>query len=202
MNKRSYKGLFRLFLDYFKVGLFTFGGGLSMISLVEKTFVEKRKVITKDELLNMVAISESTPGIIAVNTATFIGYKLFGFLGSLLTTIAVCLPSFIIIIIISCFYDKFIDIEIIKYILSGIMVSVTYLLIRSGLKLYKDFDKSFIGILIIVISFIIMLLIKIFSINISTIFVILGGGIISLIYYILNKWRDLKWFLNYFMCSS
>ena len=82
MKNNRLKLILQLFIDYFKIGLFTFGGGLSMISLIQKTFVEKRKFITDDELLSITAIAESTPGVIAVNTATYIGYKVAGFFGA------------------------------------------------------------------------------------------------------------------------
>ena len=110
MEKSKFKILLQLFFDYFKVGLFTFGGGLSMIPLIERTFVEKRQLITKDELLSIISIAESTPGVIAVNIATYLGYKVRGVLGSIISTIAVILPSLIIISIISFFYEQYMEI--------------------------------------------------------------------------------------------
>ena len=97
MKKFSFKTLIDLALSYFKIGLFTFGGGLAMISLLEHEYVEKRKWIEKDEFENVVAIAESTPGPVAINCATYIGYKVGGVLGSIISTVAVCLPSFVII---------------------------------------------------------------------------------------------------------
>ena len=99
-----------LFLTMLKIGLFTFGGGYAMISLLQNEFVEKKKYMEKDEFLDMVAIAESTPGPIAINAATYIGYKHLGILGSLLATVAICIPSFVIIFAISLFLDTFLQV--------------------------------------------------------------------------------------------
>ena len=104
---RKIKGYLSLFLTMLKIGLFTFGGGYAMIALLENEFVTKRKWIEKDEFLDMVAIAESTPGPIAINAATYLGYKMHGVIGSLLATVAVCIPSFVIIYAISLFFDAF-----------------------------------------------------------------------------------------------
>ena len=192
MKNNRLKLILQLFIDYFKIGLFTFGGGLSMISLIQKTFVEKRKFITDDELLSITAIAESTPGVIAVNTATYIGYKVAGFFGSLFSTIGVVLPSFIIILIISYFYDAFIEIKLIQYLISGLAVGVTYLLFRAGFKVYKTYEKNWLGYIIIALSFVTILLFKIFNINFSSIYIILIGGALFLIHYLLTCKNNVK----------
>jgi len=192
MNKNKIKTLLQLFIDYFKVGLFTFGGGLSMIPLIEKTFVDKRKYITNDELLDIVSIAEATPGVIAVNCATYIGYKIQGFIGSLVATIGVTLPSFLVILLISYFYDSFIQIEVIKYLINGLTVGVTFLLFKAGAKIYKSYNKNWLGYVLIVLSFISLLVIKILNINISTILFILSGGLIYLIYFIVISYSAKK----------
>ena len=192
MKNNRLKLILQLFIDYFKIGLFTFGGGLSMISLIQKTFVEKRKFITDDELLSITAIAESTPGVIAVNTATYIGYKVAGFFGSLFATIGVVLPSFIIILIISYFYDAFIEIKLIQYLISGLAVGVTYLLFRAGFKVYKTYEKNWLGYIIIALSFVTILLFKIFNINFSSIYIILIGGALFLIHYLLTCKNNVK----------
>jgi len=185
MKKDKLKLLLQLFIDYFKIGLFTFGGGLSMIPLIEKTFVEKRKLITNEELLDIVSIGEATPGVIAVNCATYIGYKVMGFIGSLISTIAVSLPSLIIILVISFFYDEFIKIEYVKYFVNGLTVGVTFLLFRAGFKIYKSYKKNWLGYILIVLSFLGLLIVKLFKLNISTIFFILAGGLIYLLYFVI-----------------
>ena len=192
MKNNRLKLILQLFIDYFKIGLFTFGGGLSMISLIQKTFVERRKFITDDELLSITAIAESTPGVIAVNTATYIGYKVAGFFGSLFATIGVVLPSFIIILIISYFYDAFIEIKLIQYLISGLAVGVTYLLFRAGFKVYKTYEKNWLGYIIIALSFVTILLFKIFNINFSSIYIILIGGALFLIHYLLTCKNNVK----------
>ena len=192
MKNNRLKLILQLFIDYFKIGLFTFGGGLSMISLIQKTFVEKRKFITDDELLSITAIAESTPGVIAVNTATYIGYKVAGFFGSFFSTIGVVLPSFIIILIISYFYDAFIEIKLIQYLISGLAVGVTYLLFRAGFKVYKTYEKNWLGYIIIALSFVAILSFKIFNINFSSIYIILIGGALFLIHYLLTYKNNVK----------
>ena len=116
------KLLLNLFLTMLKIGLFTFGGGYGMIALLESELVEKKKWIEKDEFVDMIAIAESTPGPIAVNASTYVGYKIAGFMGSLLATIGVCLPSFIIIFLISLFFEKFVALKYVAYAFKGIQV--------------------------------------------------------------------------------
>ncbi|MBP5342801.1 chromate transporter [bacterium] len=186
MKNSKFSLALKLFIDYFKIGLFTFGGGLSMISLIQKTFVEKRKFITDDELLLITAISESTPGVIAINTATYIGYKVSGFLGSLFATLGVVLPSFMIILVLSYFYERFIEIKIISYLIMGLSVGVTFLLFRAGYKVYKAYKKNWLSYIIIALSFISILLIKLLKLNFSSIYVILIGGFLSLIYHLIS----------------
>ena len=103
----------RLFLTFFKIGLFTFGGGYAMISIIENNCVEKKKWITHDEMMNITVIAESTPGPIAINCATFVGYKIAGLLGAIAATVGVVIPSFVIIFVISTFLDNFLEIPII-----------------------------------------------------------------------------------------
>ena len=123
-KKFDFKILLDLALSYLKIGLFTFGGGLAMISLLDHEYVQRRKWIEKDEFENVVAIAESTPGPIAINCATYIGYKMAGVLGAIVATVAVCLPSFIIIYLISLFFNSFMQIELVSYAFKGIQVGV------------------------------------------------------------------------------
>ena len=122
-----------LFLTMFKIGLFTFGGGYAMIALLESEFVSKRKWSEKDEFLDMVAIAESTPGPIAINAATYIGYKMLGVLGSLTATVAVCIPSFVIIYTFSLFFDAFLSFPLVSHAFKGIQVCVIWLILSAGL---------------------------------------------------------------------
>jgi len=175
-----------LFWDYFKIGLFTFGGGYAMISLIEKTFVEKRKYISEDELLNIITIAEATPGVFAVNSATYIGYKVMKFFGALVSTIAVCLPSFIIILILSAIYDKFISISWVKYFVDGLIIAEFFLIANAGVRLFKAAKKDILSYILIILSFLSLLIIRFLNLNFSTIYILLIGGAISLILYIIK----------------
>ncbi len=126
MNKTS-----SLFLSFFKIGAFTFGGGYAMIALLENEFVERKKWIDKDEFLNMVAVAESTPGPVAINSATYIGYKINGVTGSAVSTLAVCIPSFIIIYCISLFFDRFLQLTYVSRSFRGIQVCVVYVILSA-----------------------------------------------------------------------
>ncbi len=162
---------------FFKVGLFTFGGGLAMLPIIEREVVEKRKWLTHEEMLDLVAIAESTPGAIAVNAATFIGYKVGKLLGAILTTLALVLPSIIIITIISFFVEEFLAIEYVKYAFMGIRCAVGVLIFFAAIKLFKANKKYW---YIYFLLFLAMLILILFP-NVSTIFIIIGGGIISLL---------------------
>lgn len=178
--------LLTLFLDYLKIGLFSFGGGLAMLPLIERTFVEKRKYITSEELLNITSIAEATPGVIAVNCATYVGYKIKGFLGSLVATIGAVLPSFVIILIVSIFYEKFMQVALIKHFVNGLTIAGSYLIFRAGIKLFKSSKKDALSYILIAVSFFCLMIIKIFNVNFSTIYFILIGGFVSLIVYFIN----------------
>ncbi len=184
MNKR--KQLSVLFFTMFKIGLFTFGGGYAMIALLENEFIEKKKWIDKDEFLNMAAIAESTPGPIAINAATYVGYKLAGFLGSLVSTVAICIPSFSIIFIISLFFDKFLELEYIANAFKGIQVCVLYLIISAGVHLFKGMKKTKFNITVFLCVFIVMLLFSLFAVKFSTVYYILICGFVGVICYFVS----------------
>ena len=181
-----------LFLTMLKIGLFTFGGGYAMIALLENEFVSKRKWIERDEFLDMVAIAESTPGPIAINAATYIGYKMLGILGSLTATVAVCIPSFIIIYAISLFFDTFLSFTLVSYAFRGIQVCVIWLILSAGLKMLTQMKKTLfnIGILSVVITC--MVAFSVFSVSFSTIFYILISGSIGLFVYLVGLLRKRK----------
>ncbi len=182
----------KLFLTMLKIGLFTFGGGYAMIALLENEFVTKRKWIEKDEFLDMVAIAESTPGPIAINAATYIGYKILGFLGSLTATVAVCIPSFVIIYAISLFFDTFLSLTLVEYAFKGIQVCVIYLILSAGLKMLKQMKKNAFNILILSAVILCMVTFSVFSVNFSTIFFILISGCVGLFVYVLGLLRGKK----------
>lgn len=138
MDKKSkFNNLIQLMFSFFKIGLFTFGGGYAMIPLIQKESVEKRKWVSEEEIVDIIAIAESTPGPIAVNSATYIGYKVAGILGSIFATLGLIIPSFTIIFAISFFYEKFMQIAIIKSIFKGLSIGVIILIFNAFLKLKK-----------------------------------------------------------------
>lgn len=184
MNKL--KASLSLFLTMFKIGLFTFGGGYAMLALLENKFVEKKGWLTKEEFLNMIAIAESTPGPIAINSATFIGYKTAGVLGSAFATLGVCLPSFIIIYTISLFFDAFLKFKVVEYAFLGIRACVVYLIASAGFKLFKGLKKNALSIAIFVAVLGIMTAFSIFAVKFSTVFYILICGTIGLIAYLIG----------------
>ena len=188
----KFKQALRLFLTFFKIGLFTFGGGYAMISLIENECIEKKKWITNEEFLNCVALAESTPGPIAINSATFIGYKVAGFVGSLFATLGVVLPSFVIIFLISLFFNNLLEIEVIANAFKGIKVGVSLLIISAGIKMFIKAEKKPIPLIIIFTTIVAMILIDVFSVNFSSIFLILIGAVVGLTIYAINQYRDKK----------
>ena len=179
----------QLFLTMLKIGLFTFGGGYAMIALLENEFVAKRNWIEKDEFLDMVAIAESTPGPIAINAATYIGYKMIGVFGSLLATVAVCIPSFFIIYAISLFLDAFLSITLVAYAFRGIQVCVVWLILSAGLKMLKQMKKTPLNIGIFTVVLGCMVTCSLFSLRFSTIFYILICGGVGLLVYLVGLLR-------------
>ncbi len=178
----------QFFFLMMKIGLFTFGGGYAMIVLLENEFVSKRKWIDKEEFLNMVAISESTPGPIAINSATYIGYKIAGFWGALAGTTGVCIPSFCIIYIISLFLDNVMTFKPVEYAFRGIQVCVIYLIISAGIKTYRSIENSTFNNSIVVLTVVCCLFCSFFAINFSSIFYILVSGCVGLFAYYVFKY--------------
>lgn len=137
-----FKKYISLFITFFKIGLFTFGGGYAMIPLIQREASEKRGWVSPNEILDIIAIAESTPGPIAVNAATYVGFKVGKFWGSLFATIGLVLPSFGIILVISFFYKEFMALTWINAIFKGLRVGVVILLARAFLKLKKTCKLS------------------------------------------------------------
>lgn len=178
-----------LFLTMLKIGLFTFGGGYAMIALLENEFVATKKWLEKDEFLNVAAIAESTPGPIAINAATYIGYKNAGFVGSVISTLGICLPSFIIIYAISLFFDAFLSLTYVAYAFKGIQICVVYLILSAGLKMLKQMKKTAFNVIIILATLACMVVLSVFAIKFSTIFYILISGAAGVAVYLLGKLR-------------
>ena len=178
--------LMDLFLTFAKIGLFTFGGGYAMISIIENHCVECKEWITHDEMMNMTVIAESTPGPIAVNCATFTGYKKAGVIGALVATLGMVLPSFIVIYLIAMFLDNFLEIVIIANAFKGIKVAVGILILDAAITMIKKMQKKKMPIVIMVASCITMMCVNIFAWNFSSISLMLIAAAVSLSVFILN----------------
>jgi chromate transporter len=170
-----------------KIGLFTFGGGYAMIALLENEFVEKKNWLEKDEFLNVAAIAESTPGPIAINAATYIGYKNAGFIGSAVATLGICIPSFSIIFAISLFFDAFLSFTLVAYAFKGIQICVIYLILSAGLKMLTHMKKNAFNIIIILAVLLCMTVFSLFAIKFSTIFCILICGCCGVAVFFINR---------------
>ena len=189
---RKTKGYLLLFLAMLKIGVFTFGGGYAMIALLENEFVAKKKWLEKDEFLDVAAIAESTPGPIAINAATYIGYKNAGMIGSIIATLGICIPSFVIIYAISLFFDAFLSLTLVAYAFKGIQICVVYLILTAGLKMLKQMKKTAFNVIIISITLICTVIFSLFAVKFSTIFYILISGICGVVVYLLGKIRKEK----------
>ena len=179
--------LLDLFLTFAKVGLFTFGGGYAMISLIENSCVEKKGWFTHDEMMNVTVIAESTPGPIAINCATFVGYKQKGLIGAIAATIGMVLPSFCIIFLISMFLDNFLEIAWIAHAFMGIKIAVGILILDAAIKMIRKMQKKPIPLTIMACAFLAMLLIDIFALHVSSITLMLIAAVISLAIFLTRR---------------
>ena len=184
------KELWLLFFTFFKIGAFTFGGGYAMLSLIEDECVEKHGWMTHEEMADMTAIAESTPGPISINCATHIGYRRFGVLGAALTTLGVVLPSFIIILLIANFFDAILEVPIINAAFRGIRVAVALLILRVGIKLTRKTPRRPFLVGIFLGAAAASLLIHIFTLGISTVYLILSAALLGLAASFLPKKND------------
>ena len=174
-----------LFLTFLRIGAFTFGGGYAMIPLIQRETVEKHKWISDDDILEIIAIAESTPGPIAINSATFVGYKVAGFWGSFSATFGVVLPSYIIISIISLLLQQFHDIKAVQYAFFGIRAGVLALILKSLWTMFKKINKSVIPYIIMATSFILAA----FT-DINVLFVIAGSAIFGIVASLITERKE------------
>lgn len=175
-----------LFFTFAKIGLFTFGGGYAMLSMIENNCVEKKQWITHDEMMNVTVIAESTPGPIAINCATFTGYKKAGFVGALAATLGIVVPSFTVIFLISMFLDNFLELSIIANAFKGIKIAVGILILDAAVTMVKKMQKKKLPKAIMVCSCAVMLCVNIFAWNFSSISLMLIAAVVSLTIFILN----------------
>ena len=181
------KILLELFYIFARIGLFTFGGGYAMISIIEDICVARKKWISHEEMMNMTVIAESTPGPIAINCATYVGYKLAGFWGATVATFGMVLPSFVVIFAISKFLDNFLEITLIAHAFYGIKIAVGILIFDAAITMIKKMKKKVLPRMITACSFVVMMLVNIFSWSFSSINLMLAAGILSLMIFTVQK---------------
>lgn len=182
-----------LFLTFLKLGATTFGGGYAMIANIREIVVDKKGWLNNDELLEICAIAESTPGPIAINLATFIGYKNGKFLGSLCATLGVIIPSTIIILIISLFLNQFLENKYVAYAFTGIKCAVAFLIIKAGFTMFKKMKKSVWQITILLVVLALMIVFELLAISFSSIYLIIIGGFLGLlILWILENKKEVE----------
>lgn len=174
--------LLDLFLSFAKIGLFTFGGGYAMLSLIENTCVEKKKWITQEEMMNITVIAESTPGPVAINCATYVGYKQKKKVGAVVAMLGMILPSFVIIYLISMFLDRFLEITWVANAFQGIKIAVGILIVDAAIKLLKVIEKKPLQIILLVCSAVAMILISIFSLRISPMILMLSAAAVGILF--------------------
>ena len=183
------KTLPTLFFTMLKIGLFTFGGGYAMIALLENEFVTKRGWLEQEEFLDVAAIAESTPGPIAINSATYIGFKQAGILGSVVATLGMTLPSFCIIYAISLFFDAFLSLTVVACAFRGIQIAVLYLILSAGLRMLKKMEKTPFSWAVLLLTLIGMVTLTLFSVKLSTIVYILAGGTAGVALWLIRRLR-------------
>ncbi len=167
--------LWELFSTFFKIGLFTFGGGYAMISIIQRETVERRGWVTDEDIMNMIIIAESTPGVIAVNSATFVGYKVAGLWGGIIATLGVVLPSFIIIVLISLFYNEVRENRYVAAAFRGIRCAVVVLIFNAVRKLGKQIDINWYNLVAVAVVFVVSAVT-----SFDVIYLILIGGAIGI----------------------
>lgn len=186
------KSLGTLFFTFFKIGLFTFGGGYAMIALLEEEFIQRRKWLDKDEFLDMAAIAESTPGPVAINSATYLGYKLAKVPGAATATVAVCLPSFLIIYAISLFFEQFTHLTVIANAFKGIQVCVIYLIFSAGVRMLKALDKSPFATGVLAAVMLVMVGLSLAGVSVSSILLILLSGAAGVAAWLIGRRKEGK----------
>lgn len=189
MKKNIY---FDLFFTFMKIGLFTFGGGYAMISIIEHSCVEEKAWITHDDMMNITVIAESTPGPIAINCATFVGCRQAGLLGAVVATLGLVFPSFLIIYVISRYLDNFLEITIIQRAFQGIKIAVGLLIINAAATMIKKMHKNVLSITILVVSFGTMLTINGSGLHISSITLMILAAAVGFAVFLVRGAPDRK----------
>ncbi len=183
----KFKKIFSLAWVFFKIGLLTFGGGYAMIPIIQSEVSEKRKWISEEELMQVITIAESTPGPIAINAATYVGYKICGFFGSLAATVSVVLAPFTIIYLISLFLEQFMEFKVVENAFKGIQIAVAFLILSAGIKFIKKLKKQPFPIITVALTVTVMLLLDIFALSFSSVYLILMGAFAGLMLTVVQR---------------
>ena len=190
--KEKLKRLFQVFFTFFRIGAFTFGGGYAMIPLIQNEAVEKHHWVTDDDILEIIAIAETTPGPIAINSATFVGYRAAGVLGSIAATLGVVLPSFVIILALSFVLEAFQEVRAVQYAFFGIRAGVLALLCKALWTMYKKAPKGWAAYVVMAGAFILTAINKFGIFKINMIFVIIGCAVFGLVTSLIMERRGKK----------
>ena len=192
-SKENYfKLLISLFIEFFKVGIFTFGGGYAMIAMITHICVEKQKWINHDDMMNISVIAESTPGPMALNCATFVGYKKAGFPGSVIASIAMVIPSFLIICFIAFYCEHFLTIKWIANAFKGIKIAVGLIILDAGLTMIKEMQKKAFPIAVMLCNFLVMLFSYLFSWKLSSVTLLIISAFSAFIFFSIKKDKKIK----------
>ncbi len=182
--------MMELFLIFAKVGLFTFGGGYQMISVIENNCVDRKKWITHNEMMDVTVMAESTPGPIAINMATYVGFKQAGMAGAVSATVGIVLPSFLIIFLLSGILDALLTYPLVQNLFRGIRMAVPLLILDAGFSMVRKMKKKLLPCLIVVSSMIIMFMINLFSCRFSSISLMLIAGAVSLCAFLIANRKE------------
>ena len=178
--------LLTLFLTFLKIGAFTFGGGFAMLAILDREVVDKHGFLTHDEFMDLVVIAESTPGPVAINAATYAGYRVKGVLGSAAATLGVVLPSFTIIFLISLFFDAFLGLALVAAAFQGIRAAVVLLILAAGLKMFKKLKKNAFSLTVMGATFAAMLTLGLLAVQFSSILYILISAVLGVSVYLIG----------------
>ena len=170
------KKLLSLYWSFFKIGAMTFGGGYAMLPMLEREIVENKKWATQEEILNYFAVGQCTPGVIAVNTATFVGYNEEGVLGGIFATLGVVSPSIVIITVIAMVLSQISHITWVQHAFGGIRVAVAALILASVIKLFKSSVKNAVGLILCIIAFVLVAVL-----GASPLYIVIGAAIVGIV---------------------
>ncbi len=180
--------LWDIFLVFAKIGLFTFGGGYAMLSVISESCVDKKKWITADDMMNITVIAETTPGPISINCATFVGYRQAGILGAVAATVGVVMPSFVIIYLISLFLDGFLQYPIVAFAFNGIKIGVSFLILEAAIGMISKMAKQVLPRILMIGATVVMLAVNLLSLKFSSISLMVICAAISFsAYWIANR---------------